>query len=82
MSSPYIGETRVFAFDRVPAGWLPCEGQTLQIVDNVELFELLGTRFGGDGQNTFGLPNPAPLDAEGAPLRFYISLFGSYPQQG
>jgi len=34
-----------------------CEGQILAISDNQALFALLGTRYGGDGRTTFGLPD-------------------------
>ncbi len=39
-----------------PRGWMPCQGQILQIRAYTALFALLGTRFGGDGQSTFQLP--------------------------
>jgi microcystin-dependent protein len=34
-----------------------CEGQTLPISENEVLFNLIGTTYGGDGQETFMLPN-------------------------
>lgn len=55
--APYIGEMRIFSFQPIPKGWLPCNGQTLQISGNQALFSLLGTTYGGDGQTTFRLPN-------------------------
>lgn len=54
---PYLGELRVFAHDVQPKGWLRCEGQTLQIQENTALFSLIGTIYGGNGQNDFALPN-------------------------
>lgn len=53
----YIGEIRAFAFGRTPVGWMACEGQTLQIRENNALFALIGTRYGGNGQTTFMLPD-------------------------
>lgn len=54
---PYVGEIRCFAFGKIPVGWLPCNGQTLQIQQNPALFSLLGIRYGGDGVKTFCLPD-------------------------
>lgn len=57
MSQPYVGEIRMFAGNFAPAGWMLCQGQTLPISENDVLFTLIGTTYGGDGQNTFALPN-------------------------
>ena len=57
MAQPYIGEVRMFAGNFAPAGWMFCEGQLLSISDNEALFALIGTTYGGDGQNTFALPD-------------------------
>lgn len=55
--TPYIGELRMFGGNFAPAGWAVCEGQLLSIAENAALFQLIGTTYGGDGQNTFGLPD-------------------------
>jgi len=57
MASPYIGEIRMFGGSFAPAGWAFCNGQLLPISENESLFILLGTTYGGDGQETFALPN-------------------------
>src|SRR5512140_1495707 len=57
MSSPYIGEIRMFAGNFAPVGWAFCQGQLLAISENDALFNLIGTTYGGDGQNTFALPD-------------------------
>jgi microcystin-dependent protein len=54
---PYVGEIRLFAGNFAPSGWMFCEGQTIAISENNTLFQLLGTTFGGDGQETFNLPD-------------------------
>ncbi len=59
MGEPYIGEIRMFAGNFAPNGWMFCEGQTLPISENDALFTLIGTTYGGDGQETFNLPNLA-----------------------
>ncbi len=57
MSDPYIGEIRMFGGNFAPVGWMFCEGQLLPISEYTTLFQLLGTTYGGDGQNTFALPD-------------------------
>jgi microcystin-dependent protein len=57
MSLPYVGEIRLFAGNFAPAGWAFCDGQLLSIAENDVLFELIGTTYGGDGQQTFALPD-------------------------
>ena len=59
MAQTYVGEIRMFAGNFNPAGWEFCRGQLLAISENETLFQLIGTTYGGDGQNTFGLPNLA-----------------------
>lgn len=54
---PFVGEIGLAAFNYAPKGWALCNGQLLQIAQNAALFSLLGTRYGGDGVKTFGLPN-------------------------
>jgi microcystin-dependent protein len=57
MPEPYIGEIRMIGFSFAPVGWMLCQGQTLPISENDALFTLIGTTYGGDGQETFALPN-------------------------
>jgi len=57
MSSPYIGEIRMFGGSFNPAGWAMCDGQLMPISQNDTLFTLIGTTYGGDGQETFGIPD-------------------------
>ncbi len=59
MPEPYIGEIRMIAFSFPPVGWMLCQGQQLPISENDALFTLIGTTYGGDGQETFNLPNLA-----------------------
>jgi microcystin-dependent protein len=57
MADQFIGEIRCFGFTFAPVGWAMCNGQLLPIQQNTALFSLLGTQYGGDGVQTFGLPN-------------------------
>jgi microcystin-dependent protein len=53
----YIGEIRLFAGNFEIAGWAYCNGQLLSIAENDALFNLIGTTYGGDGVNTFAVPD-------------------------
>jgi microcystin-dependent protein len=57
MAQPYVGEIRMFAGNFAPAGWMFCDGTQLSIAENDTLFNLIGTTYGGDGQETFNLPD-------------------------
>lgn len=54
---PLLGEIRCVGFNWVPKGWEFCNGQLLSIAQNTALYSLLGTTYGGNGINTFQLPN-------------------------
>lgn len=57
MSDQYIGEIRMAGFVFPPQGWALCDGQLLPISGNEVLFQLIGTTYGGDGQNSFAVPD-------------------------
>jgi microcystin-dependent protein len=57
MAIPYIGEIKMIPWTFAPKGWAFCNGQLLPINQNQQLFSLLGTTYGGDGQTTFALPD-------------------------
>lgn len=59
MSTPYIGEIRMFGFGTrgAPNGWQSCDGSLLPISEYDALFALIGTTYGGDGQTTFAVPD-------------------------
>ena len=54
---PYLGEIMWVPYNFEPRGWAFCNGQLLKISEYSALFSLLGTTFGGDGRETFGLPD-------------------------
>jgi microcystin-dependent protein len=53
----YLGEIKLFAGSYAPKGWAKCEGQLLLINQNLALFSLLGTTYGGNGSTNFALPD-------------------------
>ena len=54
---PFIGEIRLFAGNFAPVGWQFCDGSLQSIDQNTTLYSVIGTTYGGDGVQTFGLPN-------------------------
>lgn len=71
MSEPFLSEIKVVSFNFPPKGWAFCNGQFLPINQNQALFALLGTRYGGNGQTNFSLPNlqgRVPIHAGGTHL--------------
>ena len=79
MSTPFVGETRIFAFGFAPPGWLPCDGRLVPVPDLPQLFQLIGTTYGGNGETDFALPAVTPPESGGTPLSVCISLFGAAP---
>jgi len=74
MAEAYVGEVRLFAATFVPDGWLACLGQQLPINQYNALFALIGTYYGGDGVNSFNLP-----DLRGrVPMQVGQSEFGTF----
>ena len=57
MGQPTVGEIRMFAGNFAPAGWAFCDGSLQPISENDTLFNLIGTTYGGDGQETYAYPN-------------------------
>lgn len=57
MTDYYIGEIRLVAFNYAPVNFHDCDGTLLPINQNQALFAVLGTTYGGDGVNTFALPD-------------------------
>ncbi|KAB2918588.1 MAG: phage tail protein [Bacteroidetes bacterium] len=53
----YIGEVRLFAGNFAPRAWMLCQGQSLSIAEYTPLYALIGTMYGGDGQQSFLLPD-------------------------
>lgn len=77
MSEPYIGEIRAFALDYAPAGWVACNGQLLDIGQNLNLFRVIGTTYGGDGGQSFAVPDLRGAFAIGAGERFSAKPLGA-----
>lgn len=57
MSTPFVAQLMLTAFNFPPKGWALANGQLLAINQNQALFSLIGTTFGGNGIQNFALPN-------------------------
>jgi len=53
----YVGEIKFVPYDFEPTNWAFCDGRLLPIAQHTALFTFLGTDFGGNGVDTFGLPD-------------------------
>jgi microcystin-dependent protein len=52
-----VGQIVEFAGRNVPAGWAFANGQLLPISEFPNLFDIIGTTYGGDGVTDFALPD-------------------------
>lgn len=57
MSEVFIGVIQPFGFPFAPREWMICNGALLPISQYDALFALIGTTYGGDGVNTFAIPD-------------------------
>ena len=57
MSEPFTSQIEIFGFNFAPKNWAFCAGQIMAINQNQALFSLLGTTYGGNGVQTFALPD-------------------------
>lgn len=71
-----LGEMRLFANEDIGAG-LVADGRELRITDNLSLFALLLTRYGGDGNQTFAIPDMRPITPNG--MTWFICDQGIFP---
>jgi microcystin-dependent protein len=59
VTDQFLGEIRMMGFNFPPAQWASANGTLMAIRQNAALFSLIGVTFGGDGTQTFQLPNLA-----------------------
>lgn len=53
----FIGSVMTFSFPFAPRYWSLCTGQIMNLQQNIALYSLIGTAYGGNGTTTFGLPD-------------------------
>lgn len=54
---PYVGQVIFMAADFCPQGWVKADGQLLGAAADPGLLQVIGGAYGGDGVNTFALPD-------------------------
>jgi len=72
----YVGQIALFPFTFQPQGWIFCDGQVLPISEYDELFSRLRNTFGGDGVETFAVPDLRAIAPKNC--QYCISLYGNY----
>jgi microcystin-dependent protein len=76
-SQRFAGQIGMFAGSITPTGWHVADGSVIPISDSNVLFSTIGTTFGGDGKNTFGLPN---IQSPFPKIQFLIAENGADPK--
>ena len=76
--SEIVGTIKLFAGNFCPDGYLYCDGQILTITSNLVLYNIIGTRYGGDGKTTFALPK-LNTDTDNTGVKYIICVSGIYP---
>ncbi|OJV18042.1 MAG: hypothetical protein BGO21_14610 [Dyadobacter sp. 50-39] len=57
LEDTFVGDIRLFAGDKAPNGWLLCDGSVLRVSEYDALASLLQNTYGGDGVDTFAVPD-------------------------
>jgi hypothetical protein len=78
MEGSFRGQIVLNADGRIPSGWHACNGALLRIPEYTGLFTALGTKYGGGGMATFGLPK---LSGLGRTTYYIIATKGSLPRE-
>jgi microcystin-dependent protein len=72
----YVGEIRIFAHGTMPSTCHACDGALLHVADYPALAALLGTTYGGDGFEFFGLPNLLDRTVVGSGVSYSLGQTG------
>lgn len=74
----YLGSVGLFANAYCPQGTLEANGQMLSIAENEALFQIYGTTYGGDGKDSFAVPDlSGKVPVPG--MRYCVMLSGRWP---
>jgi len=68
MNTPFLGQIVAYAGNTIPQGWQACDGSSLSVAIYNGLYLVIGSRYGGDGINTFATPNLSGLMVLGRPV--------------
>ena len=77
----YLSQIMPVGGKNCPKGWLVADGALLPIKQNSLLYSLLGTTYGGDGKNTFAIPNlkGGTIGPAAQPITWCIATTGVFP---
>lgn len=78
VDSPQMGTIRLFFEDPNKPGWLECDGRELKVKEYGPIFGLIGSKFGGDGKETFALAKMPVLENG---MKYYIAVSGIFPMK-
>lgn len=84
MDNYYIGEICVFGGNFAPDGWVFCDGRLLSIAEHSALYSLISTYYGGDGRDSFAVPDlrqRIPVHRDPADDNFRFSFPGGDPNK-
>jgi len=56
----FLAVIKQFAGPYCPENYMDCDGRSLQVNQYQALYAVIGTCYGGDGRNTFNLPDFRP----------------------
>jgi len=76
----FLGTIMIFPYNFTPYGWMPYEGQILNISQNQALYALIGNKYVGNGSTTFALPDlkgDEPLPN----MKYFIAVQGLFPSR-
>ena len=76
--SELVGTIILFAGNFCPDGYSYCDGQIISITSNLVLYNIIGTRYGGDGKTNFALPK-LNTEADNIGVKYIICISGIYP---
>ena len=71
-----LGKISLFPYDFAPANWMFCDGSVIPISENDALFDMLRNTYGGDGENTFAVPDLRSIAPKNC--NYCIAVRGSY----
>lgn len=74
-----VGSIVPFAGPFQPGGFIPCDGRLLSIAAYQQLFELIGTTYGGDGIRNFAVPDLAGRIPIGAGGQYELGAMTGWP---
>lgn len=77
-SKGMLSQITLYMGQDIPEGWIQCDGRMLKVAEYPILSKLMGNQNGGDGIETFGVPN-APVQNG---IAYLLCVDGLDPREG